>query len=47
LKPAPGKQLKRSYLEKTHHKNKAGGAAQGVGPEFKLQYHKKERKSNP
>jgi hypothetical protein len=23
------------YLEKTHHKNKAGGVAQGEGPEFK------------
>jgi hypothetical protein len=30
--------------EKTHHKNRAGGVAQGEGPKFKLQYHKKERK---
>jgi hypothetical protein len=28
----------RPYLEKTHHKNRAGGVAQGVGPEFKPQY---------
>jgi hypothetical protein len=25
----------RSYLEKTHHKKRAGGMAQGVGSEFK------------
>jgi hypothetical protein len=30
----------RPYLEKTHHKNRAGGVAQGEGPEFKPQYHK-------
>jgi hypothetical protein len=24
----------RSYLEKTHHKKRAGGVAQSVGPEF-------------
>jgi hypothetical protein len=27
-------------LKKTHHKKRAGGEAQGVGPEFKLHYHK-------
>jgi hypothetical protein len=44
----------RSYLNKTHPKKKrTGGVAQGEGPEFKPQYHKKkkerkkERKSNP
>jgi hypothetical protein len=26
------------YLEKTHHKNRAGGVAQGVGPEIKSHY---------
>jgi hypothetical protein len=31
-------------LKKTHHKNRAGGVAQGVGPEFKPQYHKKKKK---
>jgi hypothetical protein len=31
----------RPYLEKTLHKNRAGGVAQGEGPEFKPQYHKK------
>jgi hypothetical protein len=28
----------RPYLEKPHHKKRAGGVAQGVGPEFKPQY---------
>jgi hypothetical protein len=36
----------RSYLKKTHHKKRAGGMAQGVGPEFKPQYHKKEGKKS-
>jgi hypothetical protein len=33
-----------NYLKKTHHKKgaSAGGVAQGVGPEFKPQYHKKK-----
>jgi hypothetical protein len=30
-----GKKFKRPYLERTHHKKRAGGVAQGVGPEFK------------
>jgi hypothetical protein len=34
----------RSYLEKAHHKRKADGVAQGVGPEFKLQYYKENKK---
>jgi hypothetical protein len=33
-------------LKKTHHKKKrAGGVVQGVGPEFKPQYHKKSKHS--
>jgi hypothetical protein len=32
----------RPYLEKTLHKKRAGRVAQGVGPEFKSQYHKKK-----
>jgi hypothetical protein len=28
----------RPYLEKTHHKKRARGVAQGVSPEFKPQY---------
>jgi hypothetical protein len=31
----------RPYLEKTHHKKRTDGIAQGRGPEFKPQYHKK------
>jgi hypothetical protein len=30
------------YLKKTLHKNRAGGVAQGEGPEFKPQYCKKK-----
>jgi hypothetical protein len=33
----------RPFLEKIHHKKRAGGVAQGVGPEFKPQYHKKKK----
>jgi hypothetical protein len=32
----------RAYLKKTHHKNRTGGVAQCVGPEFKPQHHKKK-----
>jgi hypothetical protein len=31
--------FERPYLENTHHNKRAGGVAQGVGPEFKPQYH--------
>jgi hypothetical protein len=35
----------RPYLEKKKKSQKrAGGMVQGVGPEFKLQYHKKKEK---
>jgi hypothetical protein len=34
----------RPCLENTHHKNRAGGVAQVVGPEFKPQYCKKKKK---
>jgi hypothetical protein len=30
--------------QKTLHKNRTGGVAQGEGPEFKPQFHKKEKK---
>jgi hypothetical protein len=40
-----GKWFERPYLKKTHHQKKrggaAGGATQGVSPEFKPQYQKK------
>jgi hypothetical protein len=31
------------YLEKTHHRNRAGGVAQGEGSEFKSQYCQKKK----
>jgi hypothetical protein len=34
------------YLENTHHKNRAGGVAQGVGSEFKLQNRKIKKERN-
>jgi hypothetical protein len=34
----------RPYLEKAHHKKRAGGVAQGVDPEFKHQYRQKKKK---
>jgi hypothetical protein len=34
----------RPYLEKTLHKKGWWGVAQGVGPEFKPQYHKNRKK---
>jgi hypothetical protein len=34
----------RPYLENTHHKKRAGGVAQGIGPKFKPQYCKKKKK---
>jgi hypothetical protein len=33
----------RPYLKKTPSQKRAGGVAQGVGPEFKPQYHKKKK----
>jgi hypothetical protein len=34
----------RTYLEKTHHKRRAGGVAQGEDPEFKSKYQKRKKK---
>jgi hypothetical protein len=39
-----GKYFTRPYLEKPIHKKRAGGVAQGEGPEFKSQYCKKKKK---
>jgi hypothetical protein len=36
----------RPYLKKTLHKNRAGGVAQGEGPELKPQYRKKRKINN-
>jgi hypothetical protein len=35
----------RPFLEKNPSQKRAGGVAQGVGPEFKPQYCKKKKKS--
>jgi hypothetical protein len=43
---SPGKQFKRLYIKKTPSHKRAGGVAQGVGPEFKPQYHKNKKKTN-
>jgi hypothetical protein len=41
----PRQIVHKTLSQKTLHKNRAGGVAQGEGPEFKLQYHKKKKKS--
>jgi hypothetical protein len=43
-KPAQANSSRDPTLKKTHHKNRAGGVAQVVGPEFNPQYHKKKKK---
>jgi hypothetical protein len=37
----------RPHLKKAHHKKRAGGVAQDVGPGFKPQYHKKRKSVFP
>jgi hypothetical protein len=44
FKANPCKQFSIPYLEKILHKKGAVGVPQGVGPEFKPQYHKKKKK---
>jgi hypothetical protein len=39
------KQSKSLKKKKNPSWKRAGGVAQGVGPEFKLQYHKKKKKA--
>jgi hypothetical protein len=36
----------RPYLKKNPSQKRAAGVAQGVGPEFKLQYRKKKKKKD-
>jgi hypothetical protein len=38
----PEELVRKTLSQKTLHKNRAGRVAQGEGPEFKLQYHKKK-----
>jgi hypothetical protein len=42
--PALASSSQDPILKKIHHKNRADGVAQGVGPEFKPQHHKKKKK---
>jgi hypothetical protein len=44
LKPAWANSSMRSYLKKNPSQKRAGGVAQGKGPEFKTQYQKKKKK---
>jgi hypothetical protein len=41
LKAAWAKQFTKPYLKRNPSRKRAGGVAQGVGPEFKPQYFKK------
>jgi hypothetical protein len=41
LKPDPANSSTSPYVRKKPSQKRAGGTAQGVGPEFKLQYRKK------
>jgi hypothetical protein len=41
-----GNTVHETLSQKTLHKNRAGGVAQGEGPEFKPQYYKKKNKKN-
>jgi hypothetical protein len=44
-KPAWANSSVRPYLKNTHHKKRAGGVAQSVGPEFKPHYCKKKKQT--
>jgi hypothetical protein len=44
FKASLGKEFHETLSQKTLHKNRAGGVAQGEGPEFKSQYRKKKKK---
>jgi hypothetical protein len=44
LKPAGANSLRDPILKKTLSQKRAGGVAQGAGPEFKLQYCRKRKK---
>jgi hypothetical protein len=40
----PGQRVHKTLSPNTLYKNRAGGVAQGEGPEFKPQYSKKKKK---
>jgi hypothetical protein len=41
----PGQIVCETLSQNTFHKNRAGGAAQGEGPQFKPQYHKANKET--
>jgi hypothetical protein len=41
---SPGKEFARPSLGKNPSQKRAGGMAEGVGPEFKPQHHQKKKK---
>jgi hypothetical protein len=41
----PRQIVHKTLFRKTLHKNRAGGVAQGEGPEFKPQYHLKKKQT--
>jgi hypothetical protein len=41
----PGQIVRKTLSEKNLSQKRAGGVAQGVGPEFKSQYHKKRKRN--
>jgi hypothetical protein len=45
VQTAQGKQFPRPYLEKNQSQKRAGGVAQSVGSEFRLQYSQKKKKT--
>jgi hypothetical protein len=47
FKDSPGKQLQERVEVGNPSQQRAGGAAQGAGPEFKAQYQKKKKKKIP
>jgi hypothetical protein len=45
IQSQPGKVVQEPLSRKKTHQKRAGGVAQGVGPEFKPQYQKKLKKN--
>jgi hypothetical protein len=41
----PGQTVHKTLSQKNHHKKRAGGVAQGIGPEIKPQYNKTKQKT--
>jgi hypothetical protein len=43
IRRQPGQIVLQIISQKHLHKSRAGGVAQGEGPEFRVQYHKKKK----